>query len=298
LTWGALPPSLGELAQVEDRIGFVYLERALVGRDQSAITATDDKGTVSIPAATMNVLMLGPGTSISHQAVTVLAECGVTCVWVGDQGVRYYAHGRGLSRSSRLVESQARLVSNERTRLAVARAMFRLRYPDEDVTGCDMQRLRGMEGARMRKAYLAESKRTSVPWEGRSFDQGIGVDAVNQALSAAAACLYGLAHSVIAALGCSPDLGFVHSGNDRSFVYDIADLYRAEVALPAAFDVAAEGDHDVAGRTRRLMRDRMYAARLVRRGVADVIGLLTEDPSSQLKVDFQVVGATPSKPPF
>jgi len=191
--------------------------------------------------------------------------------------VRYYAHGRGLSRSARLVEAQARLVSSERTRLAVARRMFTLRFPNEDVSHLDMQHLRGMEGVRMRQMYAKEARRTGITWEGRAFGKGVQADVINQALSAAATCLYGLAHSVIVALGASPDLGFVHSGNDRSFVYDIADLYRAEIALPVAFDVAAQNTSgNIQAQVRRAMRDRLQEAKLLRRCVADVLNLLLE----------------------
>jgi len=282
--WAVAPLSLAEMSQVEDRVGFVYVERAIISRDESAITATDDQGTVSIPAATISALLVGPGTSLTHQAMMLLAEGGVTCVWTGEQGVRYYAHGRGLSRSARLIEAQARLVANERSRLAVARRMFEQRYPGEDVARMDMQRLRGMEGIRMRQAYAAESRRTGVAWSGRVFD-GRGSDTVNQALSAAATCLYGVAHSVITALGASPDLGFVHSGNDRSFVYDIADLYRADIALPVAFDVAREGELDVQGRTRRAMRDKFVEVRLLRRCVADVLALLLTPEETPPQID-------------
>jgi len=277
------------MSQIEDRLGFVYVERAIISRDESAITATDDHGTVSIPAATLSVLLVGPGTSVSHQAMVLLAECGVTCVWVGEQGVRYYAHGRGLSHSARLVEAQARLVANERSRVAVVRRMLERRFPGEEVARMDMQRLRGMEGARMRRAYAEQSRRTGVAWAGRSFD-GRGSDPVNQALSAAATCLYGLVHSVIVALGASPDLGFMHSGNDRSFVYDVADLYRAEVALPVAFDVVVGGDHDIQGRTRRAMRDRFVETRLLRRCVADVLDLLLSGDEAPREIEVTGIG--------
>ena len=63
---------------------------------------------------------------------------------------------------------------------------------------------------------------------------------MNQALSAGHACLYGVAHAVIAALGCSPGLGFIHVGHERSFVYDIADLYKADLTIPIAFEIAAK----------------------------------------------------------
>jgi len=100
---------------------------------------------------------------------------------------------------------------------------------------------------------------------------------VNQALSAATTSLYGVVHAVIVALGCSPGLGFVHTGHERSFVYDVADLYKAELAIPAAFDAAAADPSDVGGHVRRDMRDRMYRAHLLERCVKDVRRLLVGD---------------------
>jgi len=60
-------------------------------------------------------------------------------------------------------------------------------------------------------------------------------------LSAANASLYGVVHSAVAALGCSPGLGFVHTGHAHAFVHDMADLYKASVTIPAAFDAVAAG---------------------------------------------------------
>lgn len=273
---GAKPTTVSELARVEDRLSFVYFEHAVIHRDASAVTATDERGTVHLPAAALGALLLGPGTSVSHQAMVLLAESGSSVVWVGEQGVRYYAHGRSLARSSRLLEAQARLVSTRQSRLAVARQMYELRFPEEDVGRLTMQQLRGREGARVRRCYRDHSERTGVEWRGRSYDHSDFElsDAVNKALSAATTCLYGLAHSVIVALGCSPGLGFVHTGHERSFVYDVADLYKAELAVPTAFDVAAQDVEDIGGVTRRLMRDRIFDARLLERCVKDVRTLL------------------------
>jgi len=168
---GAPPPALGELTRAQDRISFIYLERCVVHRDSNAITATDQRGTVHIPAASLNTLLLGPGTKVSHHAMMLLAECGSTCVWVGEQGVRYYAHGRSLAKSSRLLDAQAALVSNQSSRLRVARAMYELRYPeDSGVERLNMQQLRGREGARVRKLYRAHSDRTGVTWARREYD--------------------------------------------------------------------------------------------------------------------------------
>jgi len=276
---GARPPELPELARVQDRLSFVYLEKCIISRDASALTATDERGTVHIPAATLGALLLGPGTRVTHQAMVLMAESGATMVWVGERGVRYYAHGRPLSRSSHLLDAQARLVTNRDSRLAVARKMYGLRFPGENVEHMTMQQLRGREGARVRKAYRVEADRTGVKWQGRDYrpDDFESSDPINQALSAASTCLYGITHAVIVALGCSPGLGFIHTGHDRSFVYDIADLYRVEMALPVAFDAAAQELADIGGYVRRAMRDKIYETRLLERCVHDVTWLLVGD---------------------
>lgn len=276
------PPPVGirELIRADDRVSFVYLERCTVHRDGNAITATDERGVIHLPAATLSALLLGPGTRVTHQAMTLMAESGSTCVWVGERGVRYYAHGRTLTSSSRLIEAQARLVSNQSSRLRVARAMYALRFPGEDVDRLTMQQLRGREGARVKNAYRDEAARAGVEWRRRDYDPSdfASGDGLNQALSSATACLYGVVHAVIVALGASPALGFVHTGHDKSFVYDVADLYKVEIAVPVAFAVAATHDDvDVASETRRRMRDAFYSSGLLGRCARDVRRLLLED---------------------
>ncbi len=277
---GPPPTELSQLVRAEDRLSFVYLERCIVHRDNNALTVQDDRGVMHIPAATLGAVMFGPGTRVSHQAITLLADSGSTAVWVGEQGVRYYAHGRGLSTSTRLLEAQARLVTNQSSRLRVARAMYAARFPGEDVSRLTMQQLRGREGARVRKAYRAVAEECGVAWRARSYDPaefGDG-DSVNQALSAATACLYGVVHAVVVALGASPGLGFIHTGHTRSFVFDIADLYKVEVAVPVAFRTAHDvgDDIDVAGETRRRMRDAIYRTKLLERCARDVRSLLLD----------------------
>lgn len=273
---GYRPPRLGELTRAQDRLSFLYLERCVVHRDSNAITATDERGTVHVPAASLGALMLGPGVDISHQAVMLLAESGSTIVWVGERGVRYYAHGRSLARSSSLLLAQAELVTNRTSRLRVAREMYAMRFPGEDTSSLTMQQLRGREGARVRRTYREQAELHGITWDRRRYDPDdfSSGDPVNQALSAATTCLYGLAHAVIVALGCSPGLGFVHTGHVRSFVFDIADLYKAEYAIPCAFETAAAGYEDVGAETRRAMRDRFRDGRLLERCARDIRHLL------------------------
>ncbi len=277
---GARPPELYELTRAQDRLTFIYLERCVIDRDSNALTSTDEQGTVHIPVASLGAVLLGPGSRISHQAMMLIAESGSTVVWTGERGVRCYAHGRSLARTSRLLEAQARLVTNQSSRLRVARRMYAMRFPGEDVEGLTMQQLRGREGARVRRCYRDAAAATGVEWERRQYD-AVDFDAgnpVNQALSAANTALYGLTHAVIVALGCSPGLGFVHTGHARSFVYDVADLYKAEFAIPTAFEIAAGGFMDVGAETRRAMRDLFADGKLLERCTEDIRGLLLEDP--------------------
>ncbi|WP_331764099.1 type I-E CRISPR-associated endonuclease Cas1e (plasmid) [Streptomyces anulatus] len=270
------------LTRTAERLSFIYLERCTVHRDANAITAEDADGTTHIPSATIGTLLLGPGTRITHQAMSVLGETGACVIWVGEHGVRYYAGGRALSRSAALLEAQATQWANVRSRIAVARAMYRLRFPDEDPARLTRHELLGREGTRVRDCYRAQAARTGVSWNGRRYTPGdfTSGDAVNQAITAAAQCMYGVAHAVVASLGCSPGLGFVHSGHELSFVLDIADLYKTDIGIPLAFDVAAEAEEDVGSRTRRALRDRINETRLLDRCVRDIKGLLLPDERS------------------
>lgn len=269
-------PGLHDLPRAAERISFLYLERCRINRHDSAVTVHDVRGVVHVPAAMIGVLLLGPGTEITHRAMELLGDVGASVLWVGERGVRYYAHGRPLTHSSRLLEAQAALVSNTRSRLAVARAMYQMRFPGEDVSALSMQQLRGREGSRIRSVYRRASKETDVPWAGREYDPNdySAGSPVNKALSAAHACLYGVVHSVIVALGCSPGLGFIHTGHERSFVYDIADLYKAEVTIPIAFRMAAASPPDIGKATRHAVRDAMVNGKIMETVVRDIRWLL------------------------
>lgn len=288
---GIVKPELQTLVQVKDRMTFLYIEHCVVNRQDGAITVTDARGTVHVPAAALSALLLGPGTNLTHRAVELAGDSGMTLIWVGERGVRYYAHGRPLTHSSTLLKKQAELASNTRTRLAVARKMYQMRFPGEDVSALTMQQLRGREGARVRGVYRRMSRETGVPWDGREYDtQDFSAgSAVNKALSAAHACLYGIAHSAIAALGCSPGLGFVHDGHERSFVYDMADLYKAELTIPIAFQTAADAPADIASEVRRRVRDAASEGHILERIVRDIQQLLSEGSAGEDIPDAEVL---------
>lgn len=274
--WKAHPHDLHRLS---DRVSSVYVERSHIDRDENAVVIINKRETVRVPAAMVAVMLLGPGTRVTHGAINLLGDSGTAVCWVGQQGVRMYASGLGPSRGAGLLHRQAWLVTRTKDRLGVARAMYGMRFPGEDVSTMTMQQLRGREGARVRKLYQAHARRTGVPWNGRDYRAGDAFaagDDLNRLLSAANAALYGICHAVVVGLGASPGLGFVHTGAATSFVLDIADLYKADYSIPIAFDPTARGLTEE--RDARLgMRDRIAEDQLLGRIVRDIKTLLTPE---------------------
>jgi CRISP-associated protein Cas1 len=268
-----------DLHRIEDRLSTIYVERCHVDRDENAVVLVNRERTVRVPAALVASMLLGPGTRITSGAVRLLADSGTAVCWVGERGVRMYAAGLGPSRGSQLLMRQAYLVTRTKERLDVARRMYGMRFPDEDVATATMQQLRGREGARVKRIYRAESARTGVRWDGREYKAGQPFEAgddVNRLLSAGHSCLYGICHAAIVGIGASPALGFVHTGGATSFVLDIADLYKAEYTIPLAFDLTARG-HLTERDARTAFRDRVADGRLMGRIIRDIKDLLLGD---------------------
>ncbi len=273
---------LHALPKIRDSFSYLYVEHARIDRHEKSIAVwSADGGYSPVPAAALCVLMLGPGTVVSHAAILTLADNNCLVVWCGEENVRFYAAGTGGTRSAAPLLLQARLVSNETTRLEVVKRMYRMRFSEwpADSENLTIEQLRGMEGARVRAAYAEAARQYGIVWDRRGYDPKdfSASDPVNRALSAANSCLYGLCHAALLATGYSPGLGFIHTGKQLSFVYDLADLYKSEISIPIAFQVAADverGDgeaaRDIARAARLRCRDRFRDTKLLARIVPDL----------------------------
>jgi len=290
---------LHELPKFRDGLSYLYLERGRIEQAQKAVEFFNQDGRVMIPAASLALLMLGPGTAITHEAIKTLADNGVVTLWVGEEGVRYYAHGSGETRKGYRLLRQANLVCDPAARLEVVRRMYAYRFEEDLDPALTLQQIRGMEGARVRRAYAKASKEFGVPWSGRFYDRSQWKlsDPVNRALSAANACLNGLCHAAILSAGYAPGLGFVHTGKHLSFVYDIADLYKADLTVPVAFKLTAESSETLETRVRQTCRDVFHEARLLGRIIDDIDELLktpSEPENGDGDADYDEDVALPS----
>lgn len=238
------------------RTGFFYVTEATINQKDGAFLITEKEGKYQIPVATIASLIIGPGVSITSKAIELASSMDVAIIWVGQDGVRFYASGKSNRNRSTLTETQAKLVSNTHTRAQVAKAMYQMRFgKEENLAGLTIQKLRGKEGLRVRKLYQEYAQEYGIEWEGRKSQIGTTSDPVNISLTMLTQCLYGVVQATIEAIGASPALGFIHTGNSRSFVFDIADLYKFEIALPLAFEIASEGTQNIELESRTRMRE-------------------------------------------
>ena len=272
--------NLRELPKFRDGLSYLYLEHARVEVQDRAITCLSPRGAVDVPTAALGVLMLGPGTTVTHAAIKALADGGCSVLWVGEDGTRLYASGGGETRASRGLERQVWLWVDDDARARVVRAMFELRFGEKLPARFSIKQIRGKEGARVRDAYAQASRDSGVPWSGRVYkrDKWITADPVNRAVSAGNACMYGLAHAAILSGGYSPALGFVHTGKQLSFVYDIADLYKVDLVIPAAFEAVSELPDSIEARIRAKLRGHIVRTHLLERMVADLHTLMGANP--------------------
>ncbi len=275
-----------ELPKLKDSISYLYLEHAILERDENAIVAISKEGRTPIPISCVTCLLLGPGTTVTHAAIRVMAEFGCMIIWCGEGVGRFYASGLGETRSAANVLAQAKACMDETAHMAVVREMYAIRFPGVNTRNMTLQQIRGMEGIRVKKAYAQAAQATGVPWKKRMYKKGEWdtADPINRALSIGNSLLYGVCHAAIVSLGFSPALGFVHTGKQLSFVYDIADLYKTETTIPAAFEVVSrkpeiEGfDRDV----RMTCRKYFHQMRILDRIADDTFRLLKAVPDQNL----------------
>lgn len=268
------------LPQVKDKYPFIYLERGRLEIDDSSIKWIDcEANVVRLPIATVNCLLLGPGTSITHEAVKVIAQSNCNVCWVGEDSLLFYASGQTPTADTRNMRGQIKLSADPKRSVEVARRMFARRFPEADLVGKSLKEMMGMEGYRVRALYEQKGKEYSVGWKGRSFTPGkfeLG-DITNQVLTASNAALYGILSSAVHSMGYSPHVGFIHSGSPLPFVYDLADLYKEYLCIDLAFSLTLE----MAGRYNKHKVSDAFRQRVIE---TDLLGKIGQDIESILGV--------------
>jgi len=266
------------LPQVKDKYPFLYLERGRMEIDDSSIKWIDsENNVVPLPVATLNALLLGPGTTVTHDAIKTAVAANCAVCWVGEDSLLFYAAGFLPTADTRNLKKQVELSANAEKSLEVARRMFARRFPDAGLAGKSLQEMMGMEGHRVRSLYQQKAEEYQVGWKGRQFTPGKFAfsDVTNQVLTAANAALYGILCSAVHSMGYSPHIGFIHSGSPLPFVYDLADLYKEHLCIDLAFSLT----RDMAGRYDKHKVSAAFRERVIE---MDLLAKLADDISDVL----------------
>lgn len=228
---GLLWLSRGELCVIDGCLHFL--------RGKDSLTPGIDQ----IPHQAVSMILLGPGSSVTHDALRLLARHGTVLAAVGEDGVRSYTALPLLPDRSDIARRQAELWGNPRRRISVARHMYALRL-GEVLPHRDLDTLRGIEGARVKATYRLMAQKYGIDWEGRHYDRANpnATDIPNQAINHAATAVQSAAALAVQALAALPPLGFIHEDSGQSFVLDIADLYRETATLHIAFTAAKQAE--------------------------------------------------------
>lgn len=138
-------PTLAMLPRVADSLSFLYADIVRIVQDDTGVLAQVDtpKGTerVYLPTAAISCLLLGPGTSITHRALSTLARHGTTVVCVGSGVVRCYAGITPTSLTTNWLEKQARSWADDHSRLQVATRMYEHRFGESVAEGTTLAQL-------------------------------------------------------------------------------------------------------------------------------------------------------------
>lgn len=261
------------LPQVKDKYPFLYLERGRLEIDDSSIKWIDaDNNVVPLPVATLNALLLGPGTTITHDAVKTATSANCSVCWVGEDSLLFYAAGFLPTADTRNLKQQMALAADPEKSVTVARRMFARRFPDAELNGKSLKEMMGMEGHRVRSLYQAKAEEYQVGWKGRKFVPGKfeTSDVTNQILTSSNAALYGILCSAVHSMGYSPHIGFIHSGSPLPFIYDLADLYKEHLCIDLAFALT----RDMAGRYNKHKVSEAFRERVIE---MDLLAKLADD---------------------
>ena len=125
-----------------DRHGCLWLRRGGLAVEDGTLrfrTAGNDAlapGDYGIPFQTVSIIFLEPGSTVSHDALRLLARHGTGLIVTGEDGVRFYASMPFGQDESALARQQVRLWADEESKKTMERTIPLGRIADtEDIVG-------------------------------------------------------------------------------------------------------------------------------------------------------------------
>ena len=257
------------LTQASDRISFLYIEKAKIEQSEYGVQIRSVGKVSEIPITTISCLILGPGTSITHRAVSNIAQAGCFICWMGTDASVFYAYGLPATNKSKNILKQMHYHESKKLHTEVIHKMYNYRYPTDRIKSMSLNELKGFEGIKMKECYKQWADSYKVQWSGRNYktDEFDDSDLPNKYITALNHIFYAITMAIIQMMGYSTSIGFIHTGHINSFVFDIADLYKEEVIIPLAFKLTKElgyfDRHKMLSEYRNVIVDRKIIKKMV-----------------------------------
>lgn len=258
---------------VAGRVSWLALERGRLEVDGHSLLLLQEDGGIEIPPAAFAALLLEPGVTVTHEAVRLCAENRTTLFWVGEAGTRIYAVSNIHANAER-IQQQALIHATATTRIECARRLYQRMFNEQPVPSYTIEKLRGAEGAKVRAIYARLSTEYGIEWSRRDSNENI-----QQAINFASGCLYNLAEIAVLLLGYSPAIGIVHTGDSRSFAYDLADTLKFNELVPALFLWHKETGMSEYADVRRFCRDLFREKNILKRLIDNADWIIGYDDS-------------------
>jgi CRISPR-associated protein Cas1 len=271
-----------------DRHGLLWLQKGELSvqdgslRFQAAESDRFDAGEYQVPHQSLSLILLEPGTTVTHDALRLLANHGTGLVAVGDGGTRFYTAPPVGTDNAKLARHQTQIWSKPAAKKQVVLDMYEFRM-GRTLQERDIEALRGIEGARMKETYRRVAEKHGINWNGRRYDRDNPDrnDDPNQALNHAATAMEAAAFVAVSATGTIPQLGFIHESSTIAFVLDVSDLFRTEITIPLAFRAVKESQRE-GGKLERHVRREACSVFRNQNVISDMIDRIQEllDPES------------------
>lgn len=230
------------LTRASDRISFLYVEMARIEQSEYGVQIRQGNKTSEIPITTISCLILGPGTTVTHKAISNIAQAGCSVCWMGMEQAVFYAFGEPATNKSKNILKQCHYHESKVLHSDIIHKMYNYRYPNDRIKSMSLEELKGYEGLKVKECYQKYAEFYGYNWVGRSYktDNFDSSDIANKYITAINHIFYAITTSIICIMGFSPSIGFIHTGHISSFVFDISDLYKEELTIPLAFRLSKE----------------------------------------------------------
>lgn len=276
------------LTRASDRISLLYVEMAKIEQSEHGVQINSGDTISEIPITTIACLILGPGTSITHKAITNISKAGCSICWMGMDQAVFYAYGEPTTNKSKNILKQISYHESKMKHTEVVHKMYNFRYPNDKVKSMTLEQLRGFEGKKMKEIYQYWADEYEIPWSGRKYnkDNFNSSDLTNKYLTALNHILYAITEAIILIMGFSPTIGFIHTGHISSFVFDISDLFKEEITVPLAFKLSKELGYFDRHKMIKAYRDLITEKKVIKRMVNVLEDLFDETETIDVELNI------------